>query len=89
MFFSKKQKHFGEKNECILPEVISSDISRFGYIEESVASFIINYVSKGDCLIDVGAHFGFFHYYGRYSWQKWFSSSFEPTPSTFSVLKKI
>ena len=41
----------------ILP-VVSSDIRRFGYIEESVA-ILINYASEGDCLIDVGAHFGF------------------------------
>ena len=43
----------------VLPEVVSSDIYRFGFIEPNVARSIIKFVSKND-VIDVGAHFGFF-----------------------------
>ena len=44
----------------VLPEVVSSELFRFGFIEESVAKAIITYVSKNDVVIDVGAHSGFF-----------------------------
>ena len=45
-FFSIKTKTFwGKKMNVILPEVVSADIRRFGFIEDSVASFIINYGS--------------------------------------------
>ena len=88
-FFSIKTKTFwGKRMNVILPEVVSSDIRRFGYIEESVANFLINYASEGDCLIDVGAHFGFFSLLMADMVGKNGSvHSFEPTPSTFSVLK--
>ena len=89
-FFSIKTKTFwGRRMNVVLPEVISSDIRRFGFIEESVASFIINFASKGDCLIDIGAHFGFFSLLMRDVVGKNGSvHSFEPTPSTFLVLEK-
>tara|TARA_X000000950_G_scaffold41957_1_gene46138 strand:+ start:28268 stop:29158 length:891 start_codon:yes stop_codon:yes gene_type:complete len=89
-FFSIKTKTFwGKKMNVLLPEVVSSDIRRFGFIEESVASFIINFASEGDCLIDVGAHFGFFSLLMADIVGKTGSvHSFEPTPSTFTVLKK-
>ena len=46
--------------KVILPEVISSKLRRFGFIEDSVASFIINNCSKSNTVIDIGSHFGFF-----------------------------
>ena len=51
---------WGKKMKVILPEVVSSEIRRYGYIEDSVASFIINYCNRGDLVIDIGSHFGFF-----------------------------
>ena len=73
----------------VLPEVVSSDIHRFGFIESNVARSIIKFVSKNDVVIDIGAHFGFFTLlmadlvgpYGQVH-------SFEPIPSTYKVLKK-
>ena len=90
LFFQIKTKTFwGKKMNVILPEVVSADIRRFGFIEDSVASFIINYVYEGDCLIDIGAHFGFFSLLmAELAGKKGTVHSFEPTPSTFLVLKK-
>jgi len=80
---------WGKKMNVILPEVVSADIRRFGFIEDSVASFIINYVSEGDCVMDIGAHFGFFSLLmAELVGKKGTVHSFEPTPSTFLVLKK-
>ena len=88
-FLIKTRTFFGKKMNVVLPEVVSSDIRRFGFIEESVASFIINFGSEGDCLIDIGAHFGFFSLLMRDIVGETGSvHSFEPTPSTFFVLEK-
>ncbi len=78
---------WGKRMKIILPEVISSDLRRFGFIEDSVASFIINNCSKGDTVIDVGAHFGFFSLLMSEVVENGGSvHCFEPTPSTFSIL---
>ena len=73
----------------VLPEVVSSDIYRFGFIEPNVARSIIKFVSKNDVVIDVGAHFGFFTILmAELVGSKGKVHSFEPIPSTFNVLKK-
>ena len=73
----------------VLPEVVSSDICRFGFIESNVARSIIKFVSKSDVVIDVGAHFGFFTILmAELVGSKGQVHSFEPIPSTFKVLKK-
>ena len=74
--------------KVILPEVISSDLRRFGFIEDSVASFIINYCSVGNTVIDVGSHFGFFSLLmSEVVGNDGNVHCFEPTPSTFSILE--
>ena len=78
---------WGKRMKIILPEVISSDLRRFGFIEDSVASFIINNCSKGDTVIDVGSHFGFFSLLmSEVVGNDGSVHCFEPTPSTFSIL---
>ena len=73
----------------VIPEVVSSDIYRFGFIEPNVARSIIKFVSKNDVVIDVGAHFGFFTILmAELVGSKGKVHSFEPIPSTFNVLKK-
>ncbi len=84
----KTNTFWGKSMKVILPEVVSSDLRRFGFIEESVASFIINYCSRGNTVVDVGAHFGFFSLLmSEVVGIDGSVHSFEPTPSTFSVLK--
>ena len=88
--FPYKIKTFwGKRMQVILPEVISSDLRRFGFIEDSVAFFIINYCSRGNTVIDVGSHFGFFSLLmSEVVGNDGSVHCFEPTPSTFSILKK-
>tara|TARA_B100000886_G_scaffold339305_1_gene304373 strand:+ start:570 stop:1460 length:891 start_codon:yes stop_codon:yes gene_type:complete len=87
--FPYKIKTFwGKRMKVILPEVISSDLRRFGFIEDSVAFFIINYCSRGNTVIDVGSHFGFFSLLmSEVVGNDGSVHCFEPTPSTFSILK--
>ena len=80
---------WGRKMLVVLPEVVSSDIYRFGFIEANVARSIIKFVSKNDVVIDVGAHFGFFTILmAEIVGSKGEVHSFEPIPSTFNVLKR-
>ena len=84
----KIKTFWGKRMKVVLPEVISSDLRRFGYIEDSVASFIINYCSNGNTVIDIGSHFGFFSLLmSEVVGQDGAVHCFEPTPSTFSILK--
>ncbi len=87
--FPYKVKTFwGKRMKVILPEVISSELRRFGFIEDSVASFIINYCYKGNTVIDVGSHFGFFSLLmSEAVGNDGNVHCFEPTPSTFAILE--
>ncbi len=80
---------WGKKMKVVLPEVVSGEILRFGYIEEAVASAIITYAKTGDTAIDVGGHFGFFTLLLS---EKVGESGrvlvFEPIPSTFAILSE-
>ena len=85
----KTYTFWGIKMNIILPEVVSSEIRRYGYIEDSVASFIINFCKSKDQVIDVGSHFGFFALLmSEMVGDKGSVHCFEPTPSSFSILKK-
>lgn len=85
----KTYTFWGKRMKIFIPEVVSSEIRRYGYIEDSVASFIINYCHKGELVIDIGSHFGFFALLmSEVVEDKGSVHCFEPTPSTFSVLKK-
>ena len=85
----KIKTFWGKRMNVILPEVISCDLRRFGFIEDSVASFIINNCSKGNTVIDVGSHFGFFSLLmSEVVGIEGNVHCFEPTPSTFSILKR-
>ena len=97
-FFCKKFKiiklsqtytFWGRRMYVIFPEVVSSDIFRFGFIEPNVARSIIKCISKGDVAIDIGAHFGFFTLLmADMVGPKGQVHSFEPIPSTFKILSK-
>jgi FkbM family methyltransferase len=80
---------WGKKMKVVLPEVVSGEILRFGYIEEAVANAIITYAKTGGTAIDVGGHFGFFSLLLS---EKVGDSGrvhvFEPIPSTFAILSE-
>ena len=71
----------------VLPEAVSGEIARFGYIEEELSSAFIKFIKPGATVLDVGSHFGFFsllacHLVG----DKGTVHAFEPVPSTHNIL---
>ena len=80
---------WGKNMKVVLPEVVSSEILRFGYIEEAVAASIIKYVGVGNTAIDVGGHFGFFSLLlSERVGESGEVHVFEPIPSTFAILSE-
>jgi FkbM family methyltransferase len=80
---------WGKNMKVILPEVVSSEILRFGYIEEAVAASIIKHVEVGNTAIDVGGHFGFFSLLlSERVGESGEVHVFEPIPSTFAILSE-
>ena len=71
-----------------LPEPVSAEILRFGFVEEVVINFILRCVKPGNIVVDVGAHYGFFSLLmHKIVGKNGNVYSFEPTPSTYKVLK--
>jgi FkbM family methyltransferase len=86
---AKAMTFFGKSMKVILPENVSTTIYRYGYFEEGLATFILQYLKPGMICFDIGTHFGFFtllfsHLVGE-SGQV---HAFEPTKSTFEILKE-
>ena len=80
---------WGKEMLVVIPEVVSSDIYRFGFIESDVAQAIIKNISKNDVVLDVGAHFGLFTLLmSELVGEQGEVHSFEPVPHTFSILKQ-
>lgn len=80
---------FDRKMNVVIPEIVSSNILLYGYYDERVMLMLLETLKPGNCFVDVGAHFGLVSLLasklvgdggGIYS--------FEPTPSTFQLLKK-
>ena len=73
----------------VFPEQVSVSIARYGVFEEGLSSMLMQYLKPGMVFFDVGAHFGYFGLLAL-----WLVGdtgqvhSFEPTPSTFEVLKQ-
>lgn len=74
---------------AILPEYVSTFIWRYHFYEEDMCVYILSCLKKDMTFIDVGAHFGFFTLLASYVTEKDGNVlAIEPTPSTFSQLKK-
>ncbi|HDG98741.1 MAG TPA: FkbM family methyltransferase [Desulfobacterales bacterium] len=85
----KAQTFWGEEMNVWLPEPVSKSIWRHGYFEEDVCLAMLYYLERGMTFIDVGAHIGFFTLLGSYLvGREGKVLSFEPTPSTYRLLKK-
>jgi FkbM family methyltransferase len=85
----KAELFFGETMTVVLPEVISQQIYTYGFFDELVTGMVLRAVGPGDVVFDIGGHFGYFtvlssHLVG----ESGRVVSFEPTPSTFSLLQK-
>lgn len=78
-----------EQMEVWFPEPVSVTIQRYGVYEPELTSFLLRYLKPGYTFIDIGAHFGYFTLLASALVGKDGEvHSFEPTPSTFSVLAK-
>ena len=98
-FYSKSKKgklvkaktYFESEMKLVLPA--GTDIYLTGCkshdSEIRLAKFLMNTLQKGDTLIDVGAHFGYFSLLGaKLVGQKGKVFSFEASQSTFEILKE-
>jgi len=84
-----RAKTFWDEDMLVaIPERVSLSIYRYGFFEEDLTKMILEYLKPGMTFFDIGAHFGYFTLLssalvgnsGR-------THSFEPTPSTFNILK--
>jgi FkbM family methyltransferase len=80
---------FGERMAVLLPEHVSAQIFLTTLLDGEVPVFLCRILSPGDIFFDVGSHFGFYSLLaaalvgpgGRVH-------SFEPTPSSFKMLRR-
>jgi FkbM family methyltransferase len=85
----KAELFFGGAMTVVLPEVISEQIYTYGLFDEIVTGLVMRAVRKGDIVLDIGAHFGYFTLlFSHLVEEAGRVVSFEPTPSTFAVLTK-
>ena len=85
----KADLFFGRAMTVILPEIISQQIYTYGLFDEIVTGMVLRTVRQGDVVLDIGAHFGYFTLlFAHLAGESGRVVSFEPTPSTFSVLQR-
>jgi FkbM family methyltransferase len=84
----KAKTFWNENMRVVIPELVSLCIYRYGFFEEDLTRMVLKYLKPGMTFFDIGAHFGFFTLFGSflvgYEGQV---HSFEPTLSSFNVLK--
>jgi len=79
---------FGSSMDVLLPEVISEQLHGYGLFDDVVSWMALCAVQPGDTVFDVGAHFGYFSLlFATLSGHSGRVFSFEPTPSTFTMLE--
>ncbi len=80
---------WGGRMRVVLPEVVSSEILRFGYVEENLVAALLAHVPAGGTVFDVGAHFGFFSLLASHlAGPEGRIVAFEPVPTTCSMLRR-
>lgn len=87
--FKRTVKTFwGDEMTVVIPEHVSLRIFGFGYFEEGLTKMVLEYLKPGGTFFDIGAHFGYFTLLSSAIVGKDGQvHSFEPTPSTFTVLQ--
>ena len=72
----------------VIPEIVSLSIYRNGFYEEGHTRMILEHLESGMTFLDIGAHFGYFTLLASIIvGDEGQVHSFEPTPSTFGILK--
>lgn len=84
-----KAKTFWNENILlVIPEQVSLCIYRYGFHEQGLTRMILEYLKPGMTFFDIGAHFGYFTLLSSFLvGNEGRVHSFEPTPSTFNILK--
>jgi FkbM family methyltransferase len=79
---------WGDKMKVVIPELISLCILKYRVYEEGLTKMLLEYLKPGMVFIDVGAHFGYFSLLASYIVGNTGQvHSFEPTPSSFNILR--
>jgi len=78
---------WGDRLRVTLPELVSTSLLRYGYIEEALTRSVIACLRPGKVFFDVGAHYGYYsllasHLVGS----EGAVHAFEASPSTYCVL---
>lgn len=85
----KATTFWNDAMSVVVPEAVSMNIYRYGFFEEGLTKMILQYLKPGMTFFDIGAHFGYFTLLGSYLvGEEGQVHSFEPTPSTFKILKR-
>jgi len=84
-----KAKTFWNENMLVvIPEQVSLNIYRYGFFEEGLTRMVLEYLKPGMTFLDIGAHFGYFTLLSSLLvGNEGQVHSFEPTPSSYSILK--
>ncbi len=81
--------YYGKTMQVILPEIVSTIVYITGRFERDVEEIMTKFIKKGSVFVDIGAHIGYFTLLGSMLvGSKGKVYAFEPTPSTFSLLKE-
>lgn len=84
---TKTRTFWNETMSVVIPEVVSISLQRYGFYEEGVSKMVLTYLRPGMVFLDIGAHFGYFTLLGSFLVGKEGQvHSFEPSPSSYSVL---
>jgi FkbM family methyltransferase len=79
---------FDREMTVLLPEFVSEFIYTYGFFDEEVSYIFVAAVERGDTVIDVGAHFGYFSLLAAaLTGEGGEVHAFEPTPSTFEITR--
>jgi FkbM family methyltransferase len=79
---------WGEPINIVYPDSTSIEIDRYGCYEEGLTKMVLNRVGPGMTFLDVGAHIGYYTMLAsRLVGESGQVHSFEPTPSTFNILR--
>jgi FkbM family methyltransferase len=84
----REKTFWGDEMTLIFPEDVSASILRYGYFEEGLTRMVLEYLKPQMTFCDIGAQIGYFTVLGSYIVGEGGQvHSFEPIPSTFSILR--
>lgn len=84
----KTKTFWNEEMTILIPEVVSLSLCKYGFFEEGLTRMVLEYLKPSMIFFDIGAHFGYFTLLSSILvGNEGQIHSFEPTPSTFDILK--